>query len=150
VIVTGHGISVDLPHGWEGRIFRRRHGDPTLHAGTFALPFDDGEFGTRATAGMPAGATFVTLTEYRPDRGLVPGRGLFAARAIPLPIPRKRFRASHLLVTRPGQRGVQHFFTASGRPFCLYAVIHEPPLARARADVAAVNAVLGSLSIDRA
>src|SRR5437867_2391132 len=38
MVVSAHGISVDLPHGWEGRIFRRRHGDPTLHAATFALP----------------------------------------------------------------------------------------------------------------
>jgi hypothetical protein len=148
VIVAAHGISVDLPDGWEGRIFRRPHGDPTLHAGTFPLPFDDGEFGTRATGRMPAGGTFVTVTEYRPGGGLHPGRGLFAAPAIPLPIPRGRFRSTQLLVARAGQRGYQHFFTASGRPFCLYAVINEPPLTAARADIGAVNDVLGSLSID--
>ena len=55
MILRAHGMSVDLPDGWEGRIFRRRHGDPTLHAGTFALPQDDGEFGSRATAAMPPG-----------------------------------------------------------------------------------------------
>ena len=146
--VAAHGIAVDLPDGWEGRIFRRRHGDPTLHAGTFALPHDDGEFGTRSTGRMPAGATFVTITEYRPGDGLVPGRGLFAHRGIPLPIPRSRFRASQLLVARRGQRGFQHFFTEGGRPFCLYAVIHEPHVGAARADVAAVNDVLGSLSVE--
>jgi hypothetical protein len=148
MIVTAHGISVDLPHGWEGRVFRRRHADPTLHAGTFALPFDDGEFGSRATARMPPGASFLTLTEYRPGGGLVPGRGLFAAHAIPLPIPRGRFRSTQLLVARAGQRGFQHFYTAGGRPFCLYAVIHEPRLSSARADIGAVNHVLGSLAIE--
>jgi hypothetical protein len=148
VKVAAHGISVDLPDGWEGRIFRRGKGDPTLHAATFALPFEDGEFGTRATARMPAGATFLTITEYRPGQGLAPGKGLFAARAMPLPIPRSRFKPNHLLVARRGQRGFQHFFTEGGRPFCLYAVILEPQLGAARADLDGVNRVLGSLSIE--
>ena len=149
MILSGHGLSIDLPHGWEGRIFRRRHGDPTLHAGTFTLPFEDGEFGTRSTGRMPVGSMFVTITEYRVGDGLVPGRGLFAAKGIPLPIPRSRFRASQLLVARRGQRGFQHFFTEAGRPFCLYAVIHEPHVGAARADVDAANKVLGTLSIER-
>ena len=149
MIVAAHGISVDLPHGWEGRIFRRRQGDPTLHAATFALPFEDGEFGTGATERMPAGGAFLTITEYRPGTGLVPGRGLFAPHAIPLPIARSRFRPSHLLVARRGQRGYQHFFTTAGRPFCLYAVIREPQLGAARADVGSMNDVLGSLTIER-
>ena len=148
MVVSAHGISVDLPHGWEGRIFRRRHGDPTLHAATFALPFEDGEFGTRATDRMPAGGAFLTITEYRPGGGLVPGRGLFAPHAIPLPVPHSRFRPSHLLVARRGQRGYQHFFTTAGRPFCLYAVINEPRLGAARAGIGAMNDVLGSLSIE--
>ena len=74
---------------------------------------------------------------------------LFAPHAIPLPIPRSRFRPTHLLVARRGQRGYQHFFTTAGRPFCLYAVIREPQLGAARADVGAMNDVLGSLSIER-
>ena len=98
---------------------------------------------------MPAGGAFLTITEYRPGGGLVPGRGLFAPHAIPLPIPRSRFRPTHLLVARRGQRGYQHFFTTAGRPFCLYAVIREPQLGAARADVGAMNDVLGSLSIER-
>ena len=147
--VEAHGIAVDLPDSWEGRVFRRPKGDPTLHAATFALPFADGEFGTRATARMPAGATFLTLTEYRPGQGLVPGKGLFRERAIPLPIPRSRFRPNQLHVRRPGQRGFQHFFTEGGRAFCLYAVIHESRLGKARADVADFNSVLESLAIER-
>ena len=146
--VAAHGIAVDLPEGWEGRIFRRAHGDPTLHAGTFALPFEDGEFGSRATARIPPGGTFVTLTEYRPGQGLEPGKGLFAPRAVALPIARSRFKPNQLLVARRGHRGFQHFFTEGGRPFCLYAVIHEPPLTAARADIGAVNSVLESLAIE--
>jgi hypothetical protein len=149
VKLSAHGLSIDLPHGWEGRIFRRRHGDPTLHAGTFTLPFEDGEFGTRSTGRMPPGSMFVTITEYRVGNGLAPGRGLFAAKGIPLPIPRSRFKPNQLLVARRGQRGFQHFFTEAGRPFCLYAVIHEPAVSAARADVHMANKVLGSLAVER-
>jgi len=152
MILRAHGMSVDLPDGWEGRIFRRRHGDPTLQAGTFALPQDDGEFGSRATAAMPPGSAFLTITEYRPGNGLVPGQGLFESREIPLPLDRRRFRSNALLVGRRGQSGLQHFFTSGGRPFCLYAVIrgsrgvtaagaHHPQLA-------GVNRVLRSVAID--
>lgn len=148
--LAAHGIAVDLPDGWEGRIFKRHHGDPTLHAATFTLPLDDGEFGSRATRKMPPGGTFLTLTEYRPGQGLHPGKGLFEPKAIPLPIPRSRFRRNHLLVARKGHSGFQHFFTTAGRPFCLYAVIHEPAVSTARADLGGVNRVLESLTIERA
>jgi hypothetical protein len=153
VRVAAHGIAVDLPDGWEGRIFRRSHGDPTLHAGTFALPFEDGEFGSRATARIPPGGTFVTLTEYRPGQGLEPGKGLFAPTALPLPLEPGHFRPRTLQVGRAGQAGVQHFFTAGGRPFCMYAVVR--PATRGRGavaagpgQVAAINDVLGTVRFD--
>ena len=38
MIVEAHGIGLDVPDGWEARIYRRPHGDPTLHAANFALP----------------------------------------------------------------------------------------------------------------
>jgi len=151
VILRGHGIEIDLPAGWEGRIFRRGHGAPTLHAGTFALPHHDGEFGTHSTARMPAGGAFLTLTEYHPGRGLEPGRGLFKSREIPLPLRHDRFHPRTLLVARHGQAGLQHFFTMGGRPFCLYAVVR-----RARGSVGAaghrhlggINGVLRSLRVE--
>jgi hypothetical protein len=145
-----HGIDVDLPHGWEGRIYRRPHGDPTLHAGNFPLPRNDGDFGSDATARMRPGHTFVVITEYRPGNGLEPGRGLFAARAMPLPLHPSRFHPNQLLVGRTGQAGFQHFFTQNGRPFCLYAVMSLPRRARAadaRRHVDGLNRVLGSVAI---
>jgi hypothetical protein len=152
VILRAHGISVDLPEGWEGRIFRHRHGDPTLHAATFALPTHDGEFGSRATGVMPPGSAFVTITEYRPGNGLVPGKGLFESTEIPLPLDRRRFRPNTLLVGRRGQSGFQHFFTSGGRPFCLYAVISRgsgPAAASTRhAHVEGLNRVLDSVAIE--
>jgi hypothetical protein len=42
--------------------------------------------------------------------------------------------------------GTQHFFTAAGRPFCMYAVIAGPRSAR-RPQLLALDRVLRSLRI---
>lgn len=118
-----HGIRLELPRGWDGRIYRVAGEDPILHAASFPLPATDGDFGSGATALMPARGAFLALKEYRPGPRLAPGAGLFAARSIPLPLAPGRFHARALQVGRAGQAGFQHFFTTSGRPFCLYAVI---------------------------
>lgn len=121
--LAAHGIALELPRGWEGRIYRIAGSDPILHAANFALPATDGDFGSGATARLPANGAFIALKEYRPGTRLLPGAGLFAARQIPLPLEPGRFHPRALQVGRAGQAGFQHFFTASGRPFCLYAVI---------------------------
>jgi hypothetical protein len=151
MVIDAHGITIDLPHGWEGRIYRRPEGDPTLHAGTFALPAEDGDFGTRATELMPPGASFFVLTEYRPGGGLEPGRGLFAPRELPLPLDPARFRHDALLLALPGRAGFQHFFTHGSRPFCLYAVVRAHGRRRvgaAAAQATAIEGVLRSLRIE--
>jgi hypothetical protein len=127
-------------------VFRRAGGGATLHAGDFQLPFDDGEFGDRSTALMPAGASFIALTEYLPGAGLEPGTGLFAARRIPRALDPTAFSASGMAHPRPGQAGTQHFFTAEGRPFCLYVVVSGPRLERRR-QLPAIAGVLRSLRI---
>lgn len=148
-----HGIAVHLPTGWEGRIYRRPGGDPTLHAANFPLPARDADFGTSATARMPVGGAFLTLTEYRPGDGLEPGKGLFASTKIPLPLEPWQFRRSSLLLAKPDQAGFQHFFTHEGRPFCLYAVIRHPPGSKVRAasvahrPIGQINRVLGSVAL---
>ncbi len=121
--IEAHGLRIELPHGWSGRVFRRAAGNATLHAGDFSLALDDGEFGGRSTARMPAQASFIALVEYLPGTGLEPGRGLFASRRIPRPPDPAAFNANGLAHPLPGQAGMQHFFTASGRPFCLYLVL---------------------------
>ena len=68
-VLDAHGLRVELPRGWSGRVFRRAAGGATLHAGDFQLPFDDGEFGDLSTSRMPAGASFLALTEYLPGAG---------------------------------------------------------------------------------
>jgi hypothetical protein len=142
VELSGYGITVDLPSGWEGRIYKRPEGDPTLHAGNFPLPVEDGDFGSRALTAMRGGGAFLVVTEY--ERGLA-GRGLFAPQA-PAPIPAtSELNAWALLRVRRGQFGIQRFMTVGGRPLCVYLVVGAVPSPSAL--LASVNAVLRSLSI---
>jgi hypothetical protein len=150
--LAAHGISIELPPGWEGRIYRRRGGDPTLHAANYPLPASDGDFGSVATERMPENGSFLVLTEYRPGQGLEPGKGLFAAAALPLPLDPRQFNPKTLHVGRAGQIGFQHFFTAGRRPFCLYAVV-KPRRSRglaaaaAKPQVSTINRVLATVTI---
>jgi hypothetical protein len=146
VILDAHGLRIDLPDGWSGRVFRRSSHTTTLHAGDFQLPLSDGEFGDRATAAMPEVASFLALTEYRPGAGLEPGRGLFASRRIPRSLDPTAFSHTGLAHPRIGQAGMQEFFTAAGRPFCLYVVVSGPRAERRR-QLAALSAVLRSLRV---
>ena len=132
MILEAHGIRIELPPGWSGRVFSRSPHTATLHAGNFQLPLDDGEFGDRTTSEMPDVATFLALTEYRPGSGLKPGVGLFAPDRIRLPLDPSRFGANRLQHPHPGQVGAQQFFTQAGRPFCLYTVLAGPRTVRRR------------------
>ncbi len=91
--LASHGIEVELPAGWEGRLYRRPGGHPILHAASFALPAQDGDFATGAAAAMPPGATLAALLEYEPA---LAGRGLFAE-----PGPPRRIAAHELSPAGP-------------------------------------------------
>jgi hypothetical protein len=145
-VLEAHGLRVELPRGWSGRVFKRPGGGATLHAGDFQLPLEDGEFGDRSTGLMPAGASFLALTEYRPGAGLEPGEGLFASRRVPTTLDPTAFSRTGLAHPRPGQAGVQHFFTAGGRPFCLYVVVSGPRSERRR-QLGMLGHVLRSLRV---
>lgn len=159
--LSAYGISLQLPRGWNGRIYRRPGSSPTLHAANFQLPADDADFGSGATARMPHGGIFLALKEYAAGPHLRPGVGLYASHSLPLPLERRYFHPRALQVGRPGQAGFQHFFTAARqRPFCLYAVIKtaRPPLefepfgapAGAQDQVGNLSGVLSSLAIAEA
>lgn len=145
-VLAAHGLRIELPRDWSGRVFKRPAGGATLHAGDFDLPLDDGEFGDQSTAVMPSGATFVALTEYLPGAGLDPGRGLFSPRRVPTTLDPTSFSARGVAHPRPGQAGMQRFFTAGGRPFCLYVVVSGAWEERRR-QLAVLNVMLRSLRI---
>lgn len=148
-VLAAHGLRVELPRGWSGRVFKRPGGGATLHAGDFQLPLDDGEFGDGSTAAMPSGASFVALTEYHPGAGLEPGEGLFASRRVPTTLDPTAFSTRGLAHPRPGQAGAQHFFTTAGRPFCLYVVVSGPRTERRR-QLAMIGHVMRSLRVQPA
>lgn len=131
-----------MPRGWDARA-SRRDGTLTLHVANFAIPPRDGEFGPRATRTMPGGGVFIALTEYR--SGLA-NKGLYRRRRIPKQLAPGDFSSRAVLNARRHQVGLQKFFSANGRPFCLYAVIRGP---RARTKlVAQANAILQTLEIE--
>lgn len=146
MILEAHGLRIELPGGWSGRVFARDGGIATLHAASFPLALDDGEFGDRTTSRMPARATFVALTEYRLGDGLHAGRGLFASKHIPKRLDPSAFASTGLAHPVAGQAGMQHFFTSSHRPFCLYVVLAGGRAGR-RHQLAVVDHVLGTLRI---
>jgi hypothetical protein len=156
--LAAYGISLELPRGWNGRIYRRPGASPTVHAANYRLPAHDADFGSGATAHMPLGGIFLALKEYAAGPHLRPGTGLYASHSLPLPLQRRYFHPRALQVGRPGQAGFQHFFTAAGRrPFCLYAVINaaraplefEPfgPAPGASNQVGDLTGVLSSLEV---
>lgn len=144
--MRAHGIEIELPAHWSGRIFGRAGEIATLHAGDFQLAIPDGEFGDRSTARMPAVASFVVVTEYRTGNGLEPGRGLYSSSRLPLPLDPVGFKSNSLARPRAGQLGMQHFFTKSNRPFCLYLVV-AGPRANRRHQLSVLDHVLRSLRI---
>lgn len=146
MILEAHGIGASLPTGWSGRVFARSPRAATLHAGDFQLPLTDGEFGPASTAEMPPVGSFLGLTEYEPGGGLRPGSGLFRARGVRLPLDPSSFSSAGLAHPRQGQLGMQHFFTASGRPFCLYVVVAGPQTGRRR-QLLVLDRILRSLRI---
>lgn len=118
--LDAHGVSLELPAGWDGRIGRRPGGYAVAHAATFPLPAEDGDFATTATARMPAGGAVVVLVEYEPA---LAGSGLFAPPGPPARLAAADFSSATLLRRLPGQAGVQRFFSHAGRAFCLYVVV---------------------------
>ncbi len=93
---------------------------------------------------MDAAGAFLALTEYRADERLAPGTGLFAAH-LPRRVDPGAFGDNALLRPSGDQLGLQVFFTAHARPFCLYVVVGSPSALRSR--VGELNELLASVAI---
>lgn len=141
--ISGHGLSIDAPDGWEARILRRPGGGPVLHVATFPLHQHDGDFGAAATGRMSGDDIFCALLEFAGDERARPGVGLFKPVGRPAPNP-AHFRANQLQVTRRGQYGWQRFYTDEGRLCCVYAVVmpRRRTIERLVAELAAVLATV--------
>jgi hypothetical protein len=125
--LESHGISLEVPVGWEVRFTgpARRLDDggtshPYLHAANFALPAHRAPFGSGVVGEMGPSDAFAALLEYSPQSAATP---LFGARGVPVRLQGGDFSASTLQRTLRGQSGFQRFFHVAGRAFCLYAVL---------------------------
>lgn len=135
--IEGHGISVDVPSGWDGEIYVRPEEPalPVLHLATIALPAGRGDFGGGAVERLGSYDIFVSFSEYGPESV---GTALFAAADL-TPVPPDAFDTQALQRPIPPQCGWQRFATVANRPFCLYVVLGNHRLrARLAAEAQAV------------
>ena len=123
--LSGEGISVELPPGWEGVIGHSSELEDgavrnvVAHFASFPLPPRRGDFGGGAVDLMEADDALVVLFDYGQS---AVGSALFASEGLPV-IEARDFDRDILQKSIPGQSGVQRFFTTSGRAFCLYVVV---------------------------
>ena len=136
--LTGQGVTVDLPPGWDGRIFRRPQqgeasttdsGSPApsgatthsvVHLASVALPSTIGDFGSGAVEQLGVHDVLVVLFEYNPASA---GTKLFSRRGLPRALEAGAFSPNVLQRRLRGQAGTQVFFIEAGRPFSLYVVL---------------------------
>lgn len=154
--LKAHGLGVTPPAGWDAEIYTRELDPrimtaqgvmeavpPIAHIANFGLPPVRGDYGGGAVEMMESGAVFVALLEH--DR-VEADTALFQGKGIPWPLAPEDFDVYNLQRTIAGQSGIQRFFVANGRPFCLYVVLGSH---RLRATlVREVNAVLAGVTFD--
>ena len=147
--LVAHGVRVEVPRGWEGRIVRRNAANPVersravVHLSSFPMPESRGDFGVGVTELMRSGDVFVTLFEYGPESL---GKALFAEKGVPR-LTERMFSSRRLQRTLPGQLGCQLFFTEQQRPFCLYVVIAGR--LHLRRVLTEVNSMLAALDLSK-
>ncbi|MGI8983994.1 MAG: hypothetical protein ACR2HM_05610 [Acidimicrobiales bacterium] len=146
--LTRQGLEIELPDGWDGRIYRRaaEAGVVTrraLHAANFALPANLGDYAVGAVERMTAGDVLVVLLEFDPVSA---GQGLFANDGLPAALRAGDFSPTAMPRAFPGRTAAQWFFSLAGRAFCLYVVLGAHA---GRADMMPlVNQVVGTMRID--
>jgi hypothetical protein len=160
--LRAHGVAVEVPPGWDGRISRRpEHGEVSVasadgppaeagfttrsvtHVSSLPIPANAADFGSNIVEDLGPGDAFVVLVEYDPASA---GTPLFATQGIPRSLDPERFNPKMLQRTLPNQAGLQLFFSEQGRALCLYVVVGS--YARRHEVVPRVNALLGTLQIE--
>jgi len=146
--VVREGLTAKVPEGWDCRIgkqFESGQGERTflvLHAATRPLTGPRADYGGGVVEELGANDVFVGLIEFGPDEA---DSALFK-QVTELPtLDVSQFHRNQLQRRIRGQAGVQHFFTLSGRPFCLYVVLGS--IANATVLVARANGFLLGMSV---
>jgi hypothetical protein len=124
-VLAAHGISVNLPRGWEGRIFVPDLAPPAvnlpvMHLTDTVLTPERSSYGPELASRAGGGGTLVALVEFASE---LAGHGLYEPQGPGLPLTRDRFHPASLQVPSRVQAGHQRFFSTHGRAFCLYVVL---------------------------
>jgi hypothetical protein len=90
-----------------------------LHAASFSLPAERGDYGSGAVELMGGSDVLVCLLEHERAEA---GSALFAREGIPRLDP-SMFSPQSMQRAIAGMAGMQQFFQVAGRPFCLYVVV---------------------------
>jgi hypothetical protein len=130
--VGAGGVTITIPSGWDGRAraaraaarndARAAHeggGGVVLHAGSFALPSQVGEYGSGAVERMTSADVLLCLIEHDPADAAQP---LFRRQGVPA-VRAEHFDANAMQRVIPGMAGAQWFFRVGERAFCLYGVV---------------------------
>jgi hypothetical protein len=160
--MDAYGISVDVPGGWDGRIFRRQQqgqqqaaevpgpaapmGEitmPVVQVATVPLPADIADYGSDVVTDLGPTDALIVLKEF--DATNV-GQALFARQGLPRSLDPDAFNPNMLQRTIDGQAGVQIFFTAENRAFCVYVVVGS--FERRSEVMSGINNVLASISLE--
>jgi hypothetical protein len=162
--LDAHGIAVDVPSGWEARIFRRNAAGetrasevagppapmgeltfPVAQLATVPLPVDAADYGSDVVATLGPNDAFIVLKEFGPGSIDKP---LFARTGMPRALDTEDFDPAALQRALNGQAGRQVFFREAGRAFCLYVVLGS--YQRRNQVVPQVNQLLASIRIGQA
>lgn len=145
--LRAQGLSAAPPAGWEAAIYRRpaQPGEETfgvLHAATVPLPAVRADYGGGVVETLGPEDLFISVLDFGPAAA---GSALFSAPGLPGLTP-DMYGPKQLQRVLRGQAGVQRFFTANGRGFCLYSVIGS--YANRNALTRRANAMIGTIRIE--
>ena len=146
--LTRSGIEIELPDGWDGRIYRRQAEADTvtrraMQAASFALPPNLGDYAVGAVEQMRPSDVLVVLLEFDPANA---GQGLFKNEGMPDTLGADDFSPTAMPRAVPGKTAGQWFFSLNDRAFCLYVVLGSH---LARADLLPLaRTVVGTIKVD--
>jgi hypothetical protein len=145
--LAAEGLAVEVPPGWDIRIFRRSAQGPetthaVLHLANFALPTDAADYGDGAVQLMGAGHVLICLVEFHPSST---ASALFSSVGFPIPLSPDDVSRSTLQRAVAGQGGVQRFFSVAGRAWSLYVVLGA--IDRRRQLIPLANSVVSKIDV---
>lgn len=133
-LISAHGLSVTVPRGWHGVIYKRQQDGPrirdrvgatgttnaVLHFANFPVPPESGDYGTQAHAQMGTGGVVLSLLEFDFEASQT---AMFADRGVPRAVNSNGFDPSVMPQPVPPKTGFQWFGHESGRAFTMLAVL---------------------------